>query len=160
MEAERTARPRLASRYGAPARVSAVLSSTWTLGGLVFAVTWAGGLVPPFDPLNIDSSAHAGLQMAATQRLDFGSEIVFTYGPLGFLHVPELVYPTTLRIAFAYALAIHAALAITCVAVLRPTFRLLPAAAVALLLAALAGAACRPSGRDRSRGAGPRRRRG
>ena len=50
---------------------------------LVTIATWPiRSLVPS---TGLDPSWQAGLQLAADQGLDFGRQVVFTYGPLGFL---------------------------------------------------------------------------
>jgi len=138
MEAKRAARP----IFGMPRsqvweKARPVLTSTWTLGGLVFAASWGGGAVAPYPPPSIDSSAHAGLQLAAVQGLDFGSDIVFTYGPLGFLksYLVFEVWPA--RLATLYGLALHLALSISLVWAARRSFPLVAAIAVAFVGASL-----------------------
>ena len=58
----------------------------------------------------IDGSWWAGMHMAAHQRMAFGTDVVFTYGPLGFLTVPRLFYPWTTALAVLYSVAVHASL--------------------------------------------------
>lgn len=89
------------SRIGPhPLSSAAVRGPLWTSGVRV-AAWWrwpAAGLlalltcsVPPLAPApGIDTSWQAGLALAQQQGLHFGREIVFTYGPLGFLTVPRL----------------------------------------------------------------------
>ncbi|HEV7400581.1 MAG TPA: hypothetical protein VGN84_09975 [Solirubrobacterales bacterium] len=55
----------------------------------------------------LDPSWGAGLQMAAHDGLVFGREVVFTYGPLGFLSVPTLWYQDLGAAAVAYAALVH-----------------------------------------------------
>lgn len=50
--------------------------------------------------------------MAHSQGLQFGTEFVFTYGPLGFLQVPVLYEQGMWVLAFLFQLTIHAAVAI------------------------------------------------
>ena len=114
-----------------------VATSTWFLGALVFVATWGGGLVSPVEP-SIDHSFHAGLNMAAVHGLDFGSDIVVTYGPLGFLKSYLVFFPGTARLAVAYGFALHLALCISLVWALRRNFGVLIAVVVALAIAALA----------------------
>lgn len=61
----------------------------WGLLGfaaLLSFLTW----MPSFDlpTVGLDPSWHAGLFMAAEEGLDSGTDVVFTYGPLGFLGLP------------------------------------------------------------------------
>jgi len=114
-----------------------VVTSTWFLGVLVFVATWGGGLVSPVEP-SIDHSFHAGLNMAAVHGLDFGSDIVVTYGPLGFLKSYLVFFPGTARLAVAYGAVLHLALCISLVWALRRNFGALIAAVIALVIAALA----------------------
>lgn len=138
MEAKRAARP----IFGMPLsqvweKLRPALTSTWALGGLVFVASWGGGAVAPYPPPSIDSSAHAGLQLAAVQGLDFGSDIVFTYGPLGFLksYLVFEVWPA--RLATLYGLALHLALSISLMWAARRTFPLVAAIVVAFVGASL-----------------------
>src|SRR5438046_2326240 len=44
----------------------------------------------PGAPLQgLDGSYRAGLQLAFARHLQFGSDLVYTFGPLGFLAAPE-----------------------------------------------------------------------
>lgn len=58
------------------------------LGALVALTTWGITFNGPGGGL--DSSWGAGLFMAIEQGLDFGDEVVWTYGPLGFLGRPDV----------------------------------------------------------------------
>jgi hypothetical protein len=53
----------------------------------------------------LDPSWRVGLELAAARHLDFGTEIVFTYGPLGFLFLPHLVVTWVSVLAFVYTMA-------------------------------------------------------
>ena len=57
----------------------------------------------------LDPSWHIGLHLAAHLRLRFGQDIVFTYGPLGFLSEPQLVYRWTAAAAVVYAVLVQLA---------------------------------------------------
>jgi hypothetical protein len=111
-----------------------VVASTWFLGSLVFLATWGGGLVAPVAP-HIDHSFHAGLNMAAERGLDFGSEIVVTYGPLGFLKSYLVFFPGPARLAALYGLVLHFALSVSLVWAIRRNF----GAAIAVGLAFVTG---------------------
>jgi len=54
-------------------------------------------------PLELDPSWHAALEFATAHHLQFGTQIVFTFGPLGFLAAPtSLGHLLGTRIAFAF----------------------------------------------------------
>jgi hypothetical protein len=71
-------------------------------GGLIVALLgWRIGMNPP--GVGIDPSWNAGLAMGVEQGLHWGKDIVFTYGPLGFLQ-SQLVWFTGLTVlAFLYS---------------------------------------------------------
>ena len=113
----------------------------WAAWGLVVAVvavlTWP---VESFAPMaNSDGSWMAGLAMASHSGIDFGSDLVFTHGPLGFLLNPLAIHPWELRASFAYEGAIHVLGAAALVWALRACLgSLLAAGACALFLLPLA----------------------
>ena len=77
-----------------------------TIAAAVVLTTWpVGGLTPT---AGLDASWQAGLHIAARRGLDFGTEVVFTYGPLGFLGHARLFYSATGVAALIYAVAVHA----------------------------------------------------
>ena len=116
--------------------VGALAGSTWALGGLVFLLTWGGGVASPI-PYSLDVSTHAGLAMAATSGVDHGGDIVFSYGPLGFLKSYLTFYVWPARLALIYGVALHLALSLTLVWAARRSFPLLVALPLALLAAML-----------------------
>jgi hypothetical protein len=65
-------------------RLVRVVGSSWTLGILAALAGWQVALMHPF--VGLDASWQAALYMAAERGLGFGTQIVFTYGPLGFLN--------------------------------------------------------------------------
>lgn len=69
--------------------------------------------------------------MATHSGLHFGSEVIWTYGPLGFLAQPSIAYRTLGVISFLYQSALLVALCVSLVAAIRRTFNL----AVAVVLA-------------------------
>ncbi|HZR16960.1 MAG TPA: hypothetical protein VFE51_06500 [Verrucomicrobiae bacterium] len=75
-------------------------------------------LVPAIAPdLGIDASWCAVLDWAHQQGLQFGKDIVFTYGPLGYLVAPYCLEPPgTARILFNAALCFHIALGLSLLA--------------------------------------------
>ena len=76
--------------------------------------------------------------MAAVDGLDFGSDVLVSYGPLGFLKSYLVFFPGTARLATLYGIALHLALCISLVWALRRNFGALIAIALALVIAALA----------------------
>ena len=98
-------------------RSISVLTSTWTLGLLAAVVTWNVTFLPPFPGL--DPSWYAGLYMAADRGLHFGTQVIFTYGPLGFLNQPWMWYSDLATLAFIYDGLIHILLCVSLVWALR-----------------------------------------
>ncbi|HET9058889.1 MAG TPA: hypothetical protein VFN61_03125 [Acidimicrobiales bacterium] len=70
------------------------------LAGLFTLLTWPGTQLAP--QAGLDQSWQAGLAMALEKHLAWGPRIDFTYGPLGFLVVPELYYHLTATLSLAY----------------------------------------------------------
>lgn len=88
-------------------RGRAVLLSSLFLGTLLAIVTWPIGGIEP--SVGLDPSWVAGLYMAGEHGLNAGSQIVFTYGPLGFLGLPNLFDVWMGRIAFFWTLLVQIA---------------------------------------------------
>jgi hypothetical protein len=81
----------------------------------------------------LDPSWQIGLHLAASRGLDFGHDLVFTYGPLGFLLQPILIGGSTGAVSVLVTLAAHIAF---CALLLRGALRSLsPPLAVALVYA-------------------------
>ncbi len=92
-------------------RIATGALSTPAVGLLIALLTWSlGGLAPTSGP---DPSWVAGLYLAFERGFHFGTELVFTYGPLGFLEVPVLQDSGLWMLAFAYQAFIHVAVAIS-----------------------------------------------
>lgn len=71
-------------------------------GGLVVALLgWRIGMNPP--GVGLDASWNAGLAMGAEQGLHWGKEIVFTYGPLGFLQTQLVWFTGQTVLSFLYS---------------------------------------------------------
>jgi hypothetical protein len=77
-----------------------------------------------------DESWAIALHLAVDRGLDFGREILFTYGPLGFLSQPLLVTTATGIASFLFALVLQVGLSVL---VLRSAMRTFPAVAAVLL---------------------------
>src|SRR4051812_44689567 len=96
----------------------AVAARTPVVAALITAVTYPvqSPLLPGTDT---DESWILGLHEAIIHGLSFGGEVMFTYGPLGFLTVPRAIEPWTFRLGFAYTLLVQFAVAATLLAVAR-----------------------------------------
>ncbi len=93
------------------------MGSSWTLGVLLAIGTWRVDFLTP--AVGLDPSWKAGLYMAAHRGMHFGTQIVFTNGPLGFLGYPGYWYEGLGALAFIYQGALHIALCISLVWSLR-----------------------------------------
>jgi len=103
------------------------------IGPIVALLGWQVGFETPTNGL--DQSWWAGLYMAAHDHMRFGTEIVFTYGPLGILREPWLFFPGALSlIPYLYNAVLFTIFCITLVAVLRRRVGWLPAALISLAL--------------------------
>lgn len=100
----------------------------FVLAGLLLLLTWPVLTVEPGPGL--DPSWVAALHMAADRGLKFGPDLVFTYGPLGFLTRPGLYYAWTLRLAELYIACLQLGL---CLSVLWALRRVVPLPAAFLL---------------------------
>ena len=115
------ARLRAAGAFALP-RLSVVVTSTWLLGVVLLVLTWpVDSLVP--QP-GLDFSFAAGLHMAAHEHLAFGTQVVATYGPLGFMRYAFLYYTWTARLALLYTGAVHLLLCLTVLWALRRPLQL------------------------------------
>lgn len=91
----------------------------------------------PFESLapgaGIDPSWQAALNMGAFHGLDWGRDIVWTSGPLGYLKTPLLFYGRTFEAAMVYSLAIRLATAAVLIVAIRRTLPLAVAVVIAWL---------------------------
>ena len=130
-----------AARVGTVARARALLLNPLvqtTLGAVAIAwLTWPVQTVIPYET-GVDPSWRAGLSMAWQQSLDYGTDIVFTYGPLGFLADPYLYFPPTAALAGLYVGLLQVAIAGSLLWAARATFGFLGAAAIAFAITKLA----------------------
>jgi hypothetical protein len=116
-------------------RAAAGQIPNWVLGAVLVLLTWPTRFAPPI--VGLDPSWHTGLAVAVKEGLQFGQEVVFTYGPLGFLDYPSVWYPDLARIAFVYSVAVDLAFAVALVWALRRTLSTAVALAAAYLVLAL-----------------------
>lgn len=97
--------PQTARRIGWPACFTLVFVSAFFLSGT------------RQPPMELDPSWHAALEYATAHHLQFGTQIVFTFGPLGFLSTrTSLGHLVGARVAFAFFWSALVALAATAVA--------------------------------------------
>jgi hypothetical protein len=102
---ERLSRPMTPWWTGLPGRLRTE-PGAWVLSVLVVLVTWpASDLVPR---AGLDASWRAGLAMAARQGLRHGEDVLFTYGPLGFLGTPpHLWFAQTAALTMLFTIGVH-----------------------------------------------------
>jgi hypothetical protein len=85
-------------------------------------------MTPP--PIGLDGSWNGGLAMALHDGMHWGTQIVFTYGPLGFLNGRGVWFSDLAALSFLYGASLYVGF---CVALLWALQRLLPALPAALL---------------------------
>ena len=103
------------------------------IGSAIGVVTWPVPDAPV--KIGIDTSWIVGLHLAARQGLQFGQDIAFTFGPLGFLGWPEPYVAWTSAAALAFVAAIHLAACLTFLHLVRQSVGL-PVATVLVLMVA------------------------
>jgi hypothetical protein len=75
------------------------------IGGIIGILTWPIASAGP--RIGLDPSWIAALHLAAKQELLFGHDVMFTYGPLGFLGWPDPYFAWTSAAALVFVAAIH-----------------------------------------------------
>ena len=112
-------------------RVRPWVQSTWFLSLVLAAIAWPGrvSVLPPQAGLTIRATPLVA--MAAHQQLPFGTRIVFTFGPLGFLNGPALYYANTAILAFIFRFGVAAATYAVLLSATRRYVRLVVAVPVA-----------------------------
>lgn len=112
-------------------RLGRVVGSTWLLGAALALLIW-----PPLDfghiGASLDDSWIAALHLASHRGLEFGRQIIWVYGPLGFLTVPRLTFVTQGFLSLAYVALVVGSSALTFVWAARrslPLWAALPMAA-------------------------------
>jgi hypothetical protein len=121
----------------AASRLLRVLSSSWLIGVVIVVLSWQPLVVTPAP--GFDASWNIALQMAAVERLHFGTDILFTYGPLGFLRVPLIAYTWPAVLGAIYLFAVRLALATSIVWIARRRFGLAIAIVLAYVTVAVTG---------------------
>lgn len=77
----------------------------WIVTVVVALLTWPAGIGGV--GASLDFSWIAGLYMAVNEGKHFGTEVVYTYGPLGFLVWPSLWIGSLAVVSFAYLVVIY-----------------------------------------------------
>ncbi len=103
------------------------------------AIAWLTWPVETIAPgLGLDPGWRAGVNMAVHQSLNFGEQVLFSYGPLGFLAYPDLYYPLNAAVAGVYVGLLQTATAGSLLWVARPSFGFFGAAVIALAISKMA----------------------
>jgi hypothetical protein len=101
---------------------------TWALGVVLALLGWGVGISPP--TVGVDASWNAGLAIATHEGMQYGTEIVFSYGPLGFLQAPFLWYGGFAVLGFLFTAGVYVGF---CVALIWALRRRLPGLACLLV---------------------------
>ncbi|HEU5270411.1 MAG TPA: hypothetical protein VFU36_10860 [Jatrophihabitans sp.] len=112
---------------------------------LLATVVFAAPLDAVYPTAGLDPSWEAGLNLARQRRLRFGPELVFTYGPWGFLDHPEAVSRFNLVTGTLFAVLACAAAWLAVYLVLRARLGQLVAAITGSLLVMLCALTIEPS---------------
>ena len=115
-------------------RAQPLVTSNLFLGLVLAVLAWPASTQSLVVTSGLSPAWQAAVTMAAHHHLAFGSRVVFTYGPLGFLVSPNLFFVSTSVLAFVFALAFLTALYSTVVWALRRTIPLPLAVVVAYLV--------------------------
>lgn len=103
-----------------------------TLAGLAVALlAWQVGMNPPGPGL--DASWNGGLAMAVNDGLQWGRELVFSYGPLGFLQSPYIWFSELGVLAFLFQTAVFLGFCLALVSALGRVLPLPASAAIAFV---------------------------
>lgn len=103
----------------------------WIASILLALLTWPSGIGYP--GAGLDFGWMGGLYMAVHDGKHFGTEVVFTYGPLGFLAWPQLWFSWLAVLAYLYFSVIYVAFTAILTWSLNRTVGLLGAAVIVFL---------------------------
>ncbi len=106
---------------------------------LIVLLTWHA--LPLTPSPGLDQGWEAALHMALHDGVTFGNQLIFTYGPLGFLSVPTLWFEDTGTIAVLYTVLVRFALALALFLAARRSYGTVVGAIAALLVAGASGIA-------------------
>lgn len=99
-------------------RVRGLLTGVSAAAILVLA--WPIVTVTP--QIGLDPSWVAALHVAAQRHMHFGSELAYTYGPLGFLGLPQPYFGWTSAVSFGFVLSLDLLVCVVIVHLLRRAF--------------------------------------
>ena len=85
-----------------------ITTSDLAIGLILTVLAWPSTTLDRAHTSGVDGWQSA-LAMAAHNDIPFGTHVLFTYGPLGFLTVQQFYYTSTAVAAFAFTLAISTA---------------------------------------------------
>jgi hypothetical protein len=103
----------------------------WITAAIVALFAWPVAIGIPSPSL--DASWMSGLYMGIGDGKNFGTEVVFTYGPLGFLDWPVLWSSWLAVVAYVFSAAIFFAFVVTFIGLMQRTIGLVAAAVFAFL---------------------------
>jgi hypothetical protein len=126
------------SRYAGKAHGRLARHLALWLGVPVVITLLAWQALSFYPASGLDYGWGAGLEMGLHRGVDFGSQLTFTYGPLGFLSVTQLWYSGLAHVAFVYELLIRVALAGALFWSARRSFGSVGAFVVAVVVAGIA----------------------
>lgn len=101
----------------------------WQIATLIAVASWPLTGWPRAQ--GIDGGWQVALGVALRERLAFGDEIVYTYGPLGWLPNPTLVWWPATALSLVFLMVVQIALARLLLELLRSWLPLLPASVLA-----------------------------
>lgn len=127
----------VADRLGAASSSARTFLSTgsrpfWIVAAVLTVVTWPFGIGPV--GASLDFSWISGLYMAVNEGRHFGTEIVYTFGPLGFLVWPSPWIGSLAVVSFAYWVVLYGGLVAVLTWSLSRLVGLLSAAFIVLLV--------------------------
>src|SRR5579862_2323985 len=93
-------------------RALLLFRSDLIIGTLIALATWPYS-VAMITPSTAPAGFVADFYMALEQRLHYGTQVIYTYGPLGFLATPSVYYRGPAIAAIAITLALYLAVATT-----------------------------------------------
>jgi len=121
-------------RWGSASRWRRLVTSNLFLGLILAVLAWPTSTENLVVTRATPAAWQAAITLAVHDHLAFGSRVVFTYGPLGFLVSPQLFFASTAFLAFMFVLAFSTALFSALVWSLRRTIPLSLAVVVAYLV--------------------------
>lgn len=126
-------------RRNSRGKIRSILESTPFLALVLTALAWPFSKAYLYPTSGLDTSWRGTLERSVALHMPYGTHVVFTYGPLGFLTVPALYESAAAVCAFLFAVALGVAIFGVLIGALRDV---LPVP-VAFVVAFVAGASLR-----------------